>query len=366
MTLHIIHSSEADDVDPRSLEAQGGYAESEATVDVEPTGGEHPLAVAVITLCHATDRAAVAELVEDNVSLVEILVSERMRTVPRHVDRDDLMSAGMMALVLSAIAFDADRAVSFRSFAAFRIRGALIDELRGMDWASRSVRARVRAVEAARRDLTVSLSRCPSDTEVAAALGMSLRELDAVQADAARGTVVSLQGFAPEVVHDVLPDRTHGPEALLLHREQLGYLHDAVAALPDRLRRVVEAYYFENRPMGEIAAELSVTQSRVSQMCAEATALMRDGINAQLDPEALAPLARTGRAAATRRAYYQAVGGRHTVAGRLAMSTCQGEIRRRVGAEAAAMAVTGTRGTVGARGAVGSIGTVETVGSRIA
>jgi RNA polymerase sigma factor for flagellar operon FliA len=348
MTLHIIHSSDTDDVRPRSLGEPDDYAVSEAPVEAEPAGGDHPLAVAVITLCHATDRAAVARLVEDNVSLVEILVSERMRTVPRHVDRDDLMSAGMMALVLSAIAFDADRAVSFRSFAAFRVRGALIDELRGMDWASRSVRARVREVEAARRDLTISLRRCPSDTEVAAALGMNLRELDAVQADAARGTVVSLQGFAPEVVHDVLPDRSHGPEALLLHREELGYLHDAVAALPDRLRRVVEAYYFDNRSMGEIAVELSVTQSRVSQMCAEATALMRDGINAQLDPEALAPLARTGRAAATRKAYYQAVGGRHTVAGRLAMSTCQGEIRRRVGAE-----------TV-------SVGTVESVGSRIA
>ena len=295
--------------------------------------GQHPVALELVTLCSTSRRAEIEALVEGTVSLVEVLVSERMRTVPRHVSRDDLMSAGMMALVLSAVAFDAGRGASFRSFAAFRIRGALIDELRGMDWASRSVRTRVREVETAGRRLAVSLGRSPSAAEIAAAAGISVRELDAIHADAARGTVVSLQGFAPEEGHDVLPDQACGPEAMLLRREQLGYLHDAVAALPDRLRYVVEAYYFHSRPMCEIAAELSVTQSRVSQMCAEATTLMRDGMNSQLDPEALAPLARTGRAANTRQAYYQAVATRNTVAGRLAMSTSSGEMRGRTWTE---------------------------------
>ncbi|MEO5831755.1 MAG: sigma-70 family RNA polymerase sigma factor [Nakamurella sp.] len=285
--------------------------------------------MAVITLGHPAHRRDVSELVEVNLSLVEILVAERLRTVPHHVHRDDLMSAGMMALVLSAVAFDAGRGSSFRSFAAFRIRGALIDELRGMDWASRSVRSRAREVETVTRKLAMTLERSPGGGEIAAALGISVRELDAIHADLARGTVVSLQSFTPDVVSDVLPDQTHGPESLLLHREQLGYLHDAIDALPERLQRVVDAYYFQNRSMSEIAAELSVTQSRVSQMCSEATALIRDGMNSQLDPDALAPLARTGRAAATRDAYYQALAGRHSVAGRLAMSTCQGEMRAR-------------------------------------
>lgn len=328
MNLHVVHSSDTDDVPDRSQYRGFDYTGSDSS-DVETSApAEHPLALAVITLCDTTDRAVVGELVEGNVSLVEILVAERMRTVPVHVNRDDLLSAGMLALVLAAKAFDPDRGSSFRSFAAFRIRGALIDELRGMDWACRSVRARVREVETAGGRLTTSLGRSPSPAETAADLGISVHELHGIRADAARGTVISLQGFAPEFVQDVLPDRTHGPEALLLQREQLGYLHDAVASLPERLRYVVEAYFFQNRPMGEIAAELGVTQSRVSQLCTEATGLLRDGMNAQLDPEALAPLARTGRAAATRQAYYDALAARNTVSGRLAMSTPQGDMRR--------------------------------------
>jgi RNA polymerase sigma factor for flagellar operon FliA len=106
-----------------------------------------------------------------------------------------------------------------------------------------------------------------------------------------------------------------------------------VDALPERLRRVVDAYFFQNRPMSDIAAELSVTQSRVSQMCTEACGLIRDGMNAQLDPEAVAPLARTGRAATTRQAYYDALAARNTVSGRLAMSTPHGEMRRRSSVE---------------------------------
>lgn len=329
MNLRVVHPGDGNVLPTSSAEPEFDHEASHDAAHVDPEASEHPLALAVITLCHGDRRRAVADLVEGNLSLVEILVCERMRTVPQHVNRDDLLSAGMMALVLSAIAFDTDRGPSFRSFAAFRIRGALIDELRGMDWASRSVRSRARDVEAARRRLTSTLGRTPRAAEVAAALGITLRDLDAIQADSARGTVISLQGFAPEVVQDVIPDRGHGPEALLLQREQLGYLHDAVDALPERLRRVVEGHFFQNRPMCELAAELSVTQSRVSQMCTEATLLMRDAMNSQLDPDAVSPLARSGRAAATRTAYYQAVAGRHTVAGRLGMSTPQGEMRRR-------------------------------------
>lgn len=329
MNLTIVHQGECAPDALRPYEASSDYPTSPSAVDDRSDAAEHPVALAVITLCHTQARRAVTELVEANLSLVEILVAERLRTVPQHVNRDDLMSAGMLALVLSAAAFDADRGANFRSFAAFRIRGALIDELRGMDWASRSVRSRAREVEDISRQLAMTLERSPSAGEIAAALGISVRELDAIHADLARGTVVSLQGFAPDVLADSLPDHTHGPETLLLHREQLGYLHDAIDALPERLRRVVDAYYFHNRSMSEIAAELSVTQSRVSQMCSEAAALIRDGMNSQLNPDALAPLARTGRAAATRNAYYQALADRHTVAGRLSMSTCQGEMRAR-------------------------------------
>ncbi len=292
-----------------------------------------PPGLAVVTLCPSPTAAEIAELVEHHLTLVGVLVSERLRNVPAHIRRDDLMSAGMMALVLSAGAFDPRRGFPFRSFATYRIRGALIDELRAMDWASRSVRSRAREVETIRAQLTAALDRLPSSDDIADALGISTRELDALYADLARGTVLSLQGFATDALPDTPANHAECPESLLLHREQMGYLHDAIAALPERLRFVVVAYYFGHRQMSDIALEMCVTQSRVSQMCAEATTLLRDGMNSQLDPEALRPLVQTGRAASARSAYYQALAKRNTVAGRLDMSTPQGEMRRGIYAE---------------------------------
>ena len=276
---------------------------------------------------HAAPALNVTELIEEHLSLVGILVSDRLRDVPAHVRREDLMSAGMMALVLSAGAFDPGRGVPFRSFAAFRIRGAMVDELRTMDWASRSVRSRGREVDRVRTRLTTTLDRQPRTDEIACAMGISSTELESVYTDLARATVLSLQDLATDTLPDNRANRADCPESLILQREQMGYLHDAVAALPERLRIVVVAYYFEHRPMSDIAVELGVSQSRVSQMCTEATLLMRDGMNSQLDPDALPPLAKTGRAGAARTAYYQALADRSTVAGRLEMSTSCGEMR---------------------------------------
>jgi RNA polymerase sigma factor for flagellar operon FliA len=264
-----------------------------------------------------------------------VLVAERLRNVPHHVRRDDLMSAGMMALVVSARAFDPSRGVAFQSFAAYRIRGALIDELRAMDWASRSVRCRAREVETIRARLTTTIGRPPGNHELADALGISTRELDEVHADLARASVLSLQGLVTDGLPDTPANHAECPESLILFRERMGYLHDAIAALPQRLRFVVVAHYFEQRQMRDIAVDLSVTQSRVSQMCTEATTLIRDGMNSQLDPDALGALAQNGRAGATRLAYYQAIADRNDAAGRLDMSTSQGEMRPGVYAEPA-------------------------------
>lgn len=284
-----------------------------------------------LTLICAAPTGGTSEinrLVEQHQPLVAVLVSERLRNVPRHIRRDELMSAGMLALVLSAAAYDPLRGVPFRSFAAFRIRGALIDELRAMDWASRSVRTRAREVESARARLVSTLDQPPCAQDVADALGMSTGELHAVDGDTARGTVLSLQSLSI----DALPDGPAGelacPETLILYREQLGYLHDAIETLPDRLRFVVLAHFFEQRKMVDIAHEMCVTQSRVSQLCTEAIALIREGMNSQLNPDGPRTLSRVGRAGALREAYCRALADRSTLAGRLEFSTAQGEMRR--------------------------------------
>ena len=117
------------------------------------------------------------------------------------------------------------------------------------------------------------------------------------------------------------------PETLILHREKLGYLHDAIAALPERLQFVVMARFFRQQSMRAIAVELSISESRVSQLCTEALALIRDGMNSQLDPDALRSMAQFGPPGRARTAYYKALADGSTVAGRLNMSTPHGEMR---------------------------------------
>ena len=260
-----------------------------------------------------------ADTVRAHMPLVGHLVRETLARVPSHVNRDDLLSAGYAALVAAARGFDESRGVPFARFAAARIRGGLLDELRGLDWASRSVRQRARRTDAARQQLTAELGRTPGAAEVAERLGCSVEDIEAADDDVQRAVVFSLQGFATAGADDLVVDRRPGPEELLIHRERLGYLRHAVDALPERLRTVITASFFEERPMARIAAELGVTESRVSQLRAEALGLLRDGLNTHLDP-ALAKPAKEGCVARRRAAYYDAIASRGTLRSRLAVT----------------------------------------------
>ena len=159
---------------------------------------------------------------------------------------------------------------------------------------------------------------CPTDAEVAEAAGVTVDEVTANADDVSRASVMSLQGFGDTSIDDVLPTRAPSPEEKVEQNERIGYLVDSVALLPERLRVVVEGYFFAERPMAEIADELGVTESRVSQMRAEALVLLKDAMNSALDPELVAPHARPDGCAARRRdAYFAAVASRRTAAARL-------------------------------------------------
>ena len=282
-----------------------------------------PLAVVDTTPVTATTATPVAdasrdELITSHMALVGHLVRETMARVPAHVSRDDLSSAGLAALVQAARSFDNSRGVAFARYASTRIRGAILDELRGIDWASRSVRRRARELDEVRSRLAAELGRVPSRSEVADALGISVQEVTGNDDDVSRASVMSLQGFGETPVEELLPIGGPSPEAEIEHRERLGYLVDAVAELPARLRSVVEDYFFAERPMAEIAAELGVSESRVSQMRAEALVLLKDAMNSALAPELVsAPTRPDGCAARRRDAYFSAVASRRTVAARL-------------------------------------------------
>ena len=245
------------------------------------------------------------QLCREHMPLVGYLVSELLGRLPAHVSRDELSSAGLAALAHAARSYDDDRGVPFARFASTRIRGALIDELRSYDWASRSVRTRARKRDAAEEELTRILGRTPTQPEIAAHLGVQVSDLGSVEDDVQRAVVLSLQGFGESgSLDDVVAVHEPAPDEVLLHREKVGYLYDAVDVLPERLRTVVVRYFFEERPMAEIAAELGVSESRVSQMRAEALALLKDGINSQVDPAMVPTAARPGGCAARRRQAY--------------------------------------------------------------
>ena len=144
-------------------------------------------------------------LIRDNMALVGHMVREMLFKVPAHVYRDDLASAGYAALVTAVRAFDAGRGIPFSRFAALRVRGALLDELRGMDWASRSVRARARRADVARQELTAQLGRTPTPYELAELLGVGVAELANVADDVQRAAVLSLQGFSTGVAEELSP-----------------------------------------------------------------------------------------------------------------------------------------------------------------
>jgi RNA polymerase sigma factor for flagellar operon FliA len=278
--------------------------------------------------------ASIDRLVGSHLGLVHQIVSETSHRLPGHVGRDDrdgLVSAGMYALLMSARTFDAGRGVPFARYAAIRIRGALTDELRARDWATRSVRTRSREIERTRDELAARLGRSASRDEIAAALGVSAAEVEDVDAEVIRATVVSYSGLDWDTAASTLAaaaDDAASPEATLLRRERIGYLYDAIAELPERLRRVVCDYFFGQRRLVDIAASLGVTESRASQLRTEALTLLRAAVtNAENPgPAAGATAIRRGgvrQARVTR--YCTAVATRSTLAGRLARTTVSGE-----------------------------------------
>ncbi|HEV7725729.1 MAG: fliA [Modestobacter sp.] len=196
-------------------------------------------------------------------------------SLPSHVSRDDLLSCAHVALVEVARRFDPDAGATFATYAIPRLQGAVLDELRSGDWASRSVRAAARRTDAATDALTISLGRPPTRPELAASLGVRRSELDSLQIDLHRAVMVSIDADPGNDGGSLdLPDTGDSPERALLRGERARALHEAIRALPDRLDEVVERNFFGDESLTDIADDLGVTLSRVSQMRARALTLL--------------------------------------------------------------------------------------------
>ena len=220
----------------------------------------------------AVNRTERNTLVEENLPLVGYLVSE-VWAKATHLSRDDLASAGAVALITAADSFDVTLGVPFGAFARKRILGAFADEMRSSDWATRGARRRIKETTATQETLTAALGRTPRVEEIATSMGVDVAEVTAGLTDAAR-TVTAID----DTTADFLVADTALPEESLLSSERLTFLRAAIDALPEKMRAIVEQVYFDDRSVKEIAEELGITHSAVSQQRAEAIRLLKDGL----------------------------------------------------------------------------------------
>lgn len=185
--------------------------------------------------------------------------------LPSHVDVDDLVQSGVFGLVDAVERFDPERCPRFETYAAQRIRGAVLDDLRAQDWVPRTVRGRARELDRARENLAGRLGRTATAGELAAALGVPLRDLRATGRGALLVSVEALDeaGGLSEVLAD---ESAADPVAVVQERETVRQLSAAVSQLTDRDREVIRLYYVENRTLAEIGRILGVTESRVCQL----------------------------------------------------------------------------------------------------
>ena len=221
-----------------------------------------------------SDRAR-EQLVVAYSPLVKYVAGRMSSGLPAHVEESDLISYGLIGLINAIERFDIDREIKFETYAITRIKGAIIDELRALDWVPRSVRARAREIERAHGKLEHRLHRTPTDEEMANELNLSVEEFQESLVKISNSTVVALdelwavsdssgdQVSLLDTLHD--PDAPD-PQQLLDASELKDRLADAISALPEREKLVIALYYYENLTLREIGEVLGVTESRISQL----------------------------------------------------------------------------------------------------
>ena len=221
------------------------------------------------------DSALRDRLILTYAPLVKFVAGRLGASLPSHVDEQDLVSYGLLGLISAIERFDLDREIKFETYAISRVKGAIIDELRSLDWVPRSVRTRAREIERAIAELERQLMRAPTDEEIATKVGITGDELEASLSEISRTSIAALDelwspsssGGDQIALIDTIED-TSGPdpESSLEQTEMKEALGEAIARLPEREKLVVTLYYYEELTLREIGEVLGVTESRVSQL----------------------------------------------------------------------------------------------------
>jgi RNA polymerase sigma factor for flagellar operon FliA len=216
--------------------------------------------------------------------LVKFVAGRVAAGLPQNVEQTDLVSYGIFGLIDAIDKFDPERGFKFETYAISRIKGAIIDELRSIDWVPRSVRAKARAIERAYSKLENELKRSPEDKEVAAELGVTEEELDHTLSQVSFTGLVALDELigrgnsdsdGGSTVGDTVSDRANDPVEAFEADEMKHLLADMINRMPDRERLVLTLYYYEALTLAEIGQVLGVTESRVCQIHTKAILQLR-------------------------------------------------------------------------------------------
>ena len=214
--------------------------------------------------------------------------------LPANIEQADLISYGIFGLIDAIDKYDQSRGIKFETYAISRIRGAIIDELRAIDWVPRSVRFKAREVEKAYSTLENKLKRPPSDAEIAEEMGITITELNHIYTQLSTVSMVALdelmstdggQGDKLALVDTIEDTRTASPMEAFESEEMKEILGEAINRLPEREKIVVTLYYFEGLTLAQIGEVLGVTESRICQMHTKAVLALKGKISEATQPE---------------------------------------------------------------------------------
>ncbi len=234
------------------------------------------------------DSSARDALILNYSPLVKYVAGRLASGLPQSVDTADLISYGIFGLIDAIQKFDPGRAIKFETYAIARIKGAIIDELRALDWVPRSVRSRAREIEASYLALENQFKRVPSDQEVADHMGVSLKDFQAILTKLSYTSVVSFEELwvggdkdeGQSALGSIKDETAEDPVAIFESVEIKDILAEAIERLPEREKTVIALYYYEGLTLKEIGQVLGVTESRVSQLHTKAVLRLRARLHA--------------------------------------------------------------------------------------
>jgi RNA polymerase sigma factor for flagellar operon FliA len=224
------------------------------------------------------------QAVLEHLPLVKAIATRVHRSLPVHVDLDDLVHAGILGLLDAANKYDPKKRVVFPAYAKHRIKGAILDSLRQLDWASRDMRRRHKQIEAAIRDLASILQRAPTEAEIAEKLATNVDRLRTMMLDMCNVGLISASTRSNEdndpPARDFPSDRKTHPDSICAHQQLRSVLSVARKTLPERYEKVILLYYTNEMTMKEIGGVLGINESRVSQIHKSALEMMQTALQA--------------------------------------------------------------------------------------